>query len=129
MESWRLTEIPSPNGTRTPHVLSSEQGAARAVLIEFAPGQELGEHEVREHAWVSVVRGRVTITAGEDTVEGSAGTLVHLRPGERHALRSSQGARVLLLLAPWPAADHYVVEGATDRGRRRSSTAMAMPPD
>ena len=28
-------------------------------------------------------------------------------PGERHAVSSDTGARVLLLLAPWPGDGHY----------------------
>jgi hypothetical protein len=32
-------------------------------------------------------------------------------PGERHTVRSETGARVLLLLAPWPAAGHYSSDG------------------
>jgi hypothetical protein len=33
--------------------------------------------------------------------------LVRFEPSERHALRSDGGARVLLLLAPWPGEGHY----------------------
>jgi hypothetical protein len=32
---------------------------------------------------------------------------MRFEPGERHTVRSENGARVLLLLAPWPAAGHY----------------------
>ena len=28
-------------------------------------------------------------------------------PGERHSVSSAAGARLLLLLAPWPADGHY----------------------
>ena len=33
--------------------------------------------------------------------------MVRFEPNERHALRSEGGARVLLLLAPWPGDGHY----------------------
>ena len=35
------------------------------------------------------------------------GTMARFEPDERHALRSDDGARVLLLLAPWPGDGHY----------------------
>jgi hypothetical protein len=35
-----------------------------------------------------------------------AGTLVMFDPGERRSVSSAVGARVLLLLAPWPAGGH-----------------------
>jgi hypothetical protein len=41
-------------------------------------------------------------------VHGGVGTLVTFEPGERHAVSSADGARVLLILAPWPGPGHYL---------------------
>jgi quercetin dioxygenase-like cupin family protein len=106
VESWRLPEIATPDGTRSPVVLKS-QDEARAVLIGLDPGQELGDHQVKEHAWLLVVDGAVRIGAGGEDVEAPAGTLAHFDPDERHSVSSTDGARILLLLAPWPGAGHY----------------------
>ncbi len=106
MRSWRLPEIDTPDGSRSPVVLLSED-EARAVLIGLHPGQELGEHQVKEHAWVVVVHGSVEIGTGGETIEAGVGTLVHFEPDERHFVRSTEGAKFLLLLAPWPGAGHY----------------------
>ena len=96
----------TPDGSRSPVVLLSED-EARAVLIGLQPGQELGEHQVKEHAWVVVVDGSAEVGAGGETVEASVGTLVHFEPDERHFVRSAGGAKILLLLAPWPGEGHY----------------------
>ena len=106
MQSWNLLELDAPDGTRDPLVLHSDDGA-RAVLIVLQPGQELGDHQVKENAWVTVLDGDVEVRAGGETVSGTRGTLVHFVPDERHSLRSEGGARVLLLLAPWPGEGHY----------------------
>lgn len=106
MESWRLPEIETPDGTRSPVVLKSED-EARAVLIGLDPGQRLGDHQVKEHAWLLVVSGSVRIGAGGETVDAPAGTLAHFEPDERHSVSSGDGAKVLLLLAPWPGPGHY----------------------
>jgi quercetin dioxygenase-like cupin family protein len=106
MESWQLTELDAPEGTRDPIVLASADGA-RAVMIALAPGQELREHEVKERAWVTVVEGRAQIASNGDSIDAAAGTLLTFAPGERHSVVSGGGARILLFLAPWPAADHY----------------------
>ena len=106
MESWRLPEIATPDGTRSPVVLKSED-EARAVLIGLDPGQELGDHQVKEHAWLLVVDGAVRIGAGGEDVEAKAGTLAHFDPDERHSVSSADGAKILLLLAPWPGPGHY----------------------
>ncbi|HZP73294.1 MAG TPA: cupin domain-containing protein [Gaiellaceae bacterium] len=106
MQQWNLLELDAPAGTRDAHALHSDNGA-RAVLIVLQPGQSLGEHQVKENAWVTVLEGDVEISAGGETVSAGAGTLVRFEPDERHALRSDAGARVLLLLAPWPGDGHY----------------------
>ena len=106
MRHWRLPEIETPDGSRSPVVLLSED-EARAVLVGLDPGQELGDHQVKEHAWVVVVAGSEEIRAGGETVEAPVGTLAHFEPDERHALSSAGGAKFLLLLAPWPGPGHY----------------------
>jgi len=47
----------------------------------------------------------VSAAGGEH--ELGVGGLVHFDPDERHAVTSDAGARVLLLLAPWPGDGHY----------------------
>ena len=108
MQSWDLLAIDAPDGTRDPVVLHSDE--ARAVLIKIDPGQELREHEVRERAWISVVEGSAEITAGSESIEARPGTLVTFAPHERHAVRSDEGARILLFLDPWSALDYYEAE-------------------
>ena len=106
MQVWRLPEIATPGGTVSPVVLESED-EARAVLIGLEPGQELGDHQVKEHAWLVVVEGSVRIRAGDDEAEAAAGTLARFEPDERHSVASNGGAKILLLLAPWPGPGHY----------------------
>ena len=106
MRSWRLPEIETPDGSRSPVVLHSSD-EARAVLIGLHPGQELGDHQVKEHAFLVVVDGSAQIEAAGETLEAAAGTLVAFEPDERHIVASDAGAKILLLLAPWPGEGHY----------------------
>jgi quercetin dioxygenase-like cupin family protein len=106
MEAWKLPEIETPGGSRSPVVLRSND-EARAVLVGLEPGQKLGDHQVKEHAWVVVVDGSVTFRAGEDEIDGPVGTLARFVPDERHSVRTDSGAKILLLLAPWPGPGHY----------------------
>ena len=110
VQRWDLLQLDAPDGTRDPIVLHSDAGA-RAVLVVLQPGQSLGDHQVKENAWVTVLDGTVQISAGGDTADAGPGTLARFDPDERHALRSDSGARILLVLAPWPGEGHY-------RGRR-----------
>jgi quercetin dioxygenase-like cupin family protein len=108
---WDLNRIDTPGGTVSPVVLHSDD-EGRAVLIGMEPGQELGEHQVREHAFVFVVSGSVEVEAGGETARAEQGTLLFFEPAEQHAVRAADGeARVLLLLAPWPGPGHYPDEG------------------
>jgi quercetin dioxygenase-like cupin family protein len=108
MQRWDLLELDAPAGTRDPIVLHSDEGA-RAVLIVLTPGQSLGDHQVRENAWALVLEGTVHFSSGEGPpLVAESGTLTRFEAGERHALTSPDGARVLLLLAPWPGEGHYL---------------------
>lgn len=106
MQHWDLLALDAPEGTRDPVVLHSDDGA-RAVLIVLQAGQSLGDHQVKENAWVTVLDGTVELSAGGEQVQGSVGTMVRFEPNERHAIRTESGARVLLMLAPWPGDGHY----------------------
>lgn len=106
MQTWNLLELEAPGGTRDPAVLHSDNGA-RAVLIVLRPGQALGDHQVKENAWVTVVDGAVRISAGGEELDAGPGMLFRFEPNERHSVQSEGGARILLLLAPWPGEGHY----------------------
>lgn len=106
METWKLADVETPGGSRSPVVLKSDD-EARAVLVGLDPGQALGDHQVKEHAWIVVLEGAVTLRAGAEEVEAPAGTLARFEPDERHSVRSDAGAKILLLLAPWPGPGHY----------------------
>jgi quercetin dioxygenase-like cupin family protein len=110
MRLWHLNEIETPNGVRSPVVLDSED--SRAVLVRLDPGQEMGEHQVRERAWVVIVDGAAEIATGEETVAAPEGTLVEFDPSERHTVRSAKGCRLLIFLAPWPGPGHYPQPGS-----------------
>jgi quercetin dioxygenase-like cupin family protein len=79
----------------------------RAVIVELEGGEGMGDHKVRERAVVHVVSGRIAAEASGEKVQCGAGTLLVFEPGELHRVRALDDARLLLLLAPWPAPDHY----------------------
>jgi len=106
MQRWDLLELDAPDGTRDPIVLHSDS-SARAVLIVLQPGQQLGNHQVKENALLAVLDGDVEIDAGGATITAGRGTVVRFDPDERHAVRAPAGARILLVLAPWPGEGHY----------------------
>ncbi len=106
MQTWNLREIETPGGSRSPVVLRSDD-AARALLISLEPGQELGDHQVKERALVAVVDGAVRVEAGGEVVEGGPGCLFTFDADERRAISSDTGARILMVLAPWPGEGHY----------------------
>jgi quercetin dioxygenase-like cupin family protein len=106
VQSWNLREIPTPGGIRSPVVLRSDD-AARAVLISLEPGQALGEHQVKEHALVTVLDGAVRVEAGGEAIDGGLGCCFSFDADERRSISSDGGARILLVFAPWPGEGHY----------------------
>lgn len=109
-------------GQQMPRVLFSSP-ECRAVVIDLRRGEELGDHHVRERAVVEVVVGRVSIESDGETEECEAGTLVTFDPGEHHTVHALADTRLLLLLAPWPAAKHNT-ESEQERGPHLPANAV-----
>ena len=104
MKSWNLDELNLK--PRLPEILSSSEDA-RVIALDLAAGQSLEEHEVHERAFLLVLGGEVEVagSAGAD-ISGGQGLLVEIEPRERHRLKATVDARVLLLLTPWPGDGH-----------------------
>jgi hypothetical protein len=51
---------------------------ARANIVRLGAGEEPGDHQVRERAWLMVVEGAARIEAGGDVVDAEPGTLLTL---------------------------------------------------
>ena len=115
-----MTQIKAPEGTRSPAVLETVDGA-RAIVIRLAPGQELGDHQVRERAWLTVVEGETRIEAGGVVVKAGPGTLVKFEPGERHSV-AKEREQIRKGKYPWATVSRWKDERT--RGVRLASRAM-----
>ncbi len=118
--------VPSA-GAQKPRVLFSSP-ECRLVALDLRAGEELPDHHVRERAVVQVISGRVAIDASGETAECQTGTLVTFDPGERHTLRGLDNARLLLILAPWPATAHNPAAGEPE-DQHLPANATAKPLD
>ncbi len=96
MQLWDVLAADA-TGKTDPRVLFSTP-EARMVMIDLAAGEELGDHGVHERAIIHVARGTPACVQG---------AVILLEPGERHAVRAGEAARLLLTLAPWPGRGHY----------------------
>lgn len=103
MQSWNLKELDLK--PRLPEILSSSD-SARAILLDLGADERLSDHEVHERAWLLVIDGQIEVTTAGQSTTGGAGMLVEFAPGERHEVRASAAARLLLLLTPWPGHEH-----------------------
>ena len=104
MEHWDLRTLDVE--PHHPRILHSARGEARSIAIHLPAGEELQEHEVHERAYLVVVDGEVEVTDGGGSVAGSAGFAAVFDPHERHTVRATSDARLLLVLAPWPGDGH-----------------------
>lgn len=120
METWSLNDLEVRPGS--PEIVASTDDA-RAIVIDLPAGESLDDHEVHERAWLVVLDGEVEVEAGEERVSGGRGLLAEFAPGERHEVRATADARLLLVLAPWPGDGHpgamTLDEKATARERAR----------
>ena len=50
---------------------------------------------------------RRQIESAGETLDAGVGTMVAFDPDERHVVASDSGAKILLMLSPWPGEGHY----------------------
>lgn len=103
MRTWEIDKLALE--PHLPEILSSSD-AARMIALKLPAGERLQEHEVHERAWLIVVDGEIEIEADGTTVSGGRGFVAEFSPQERHEVRATEDAQLLLLLAPWPGEGH-----------------------
>lgn len=86
----------SGRGAVTVH--GGQEHDLRQTVIALAEGRSLGEHESPGEATLQVLRGRVRLSSGQDSWEGSEGDHLVIPPA-RHDLTAVTEAAVLLTVA------------------------------
>jgi quercetin dioxygenase-like cupin family protein len=108
MDTWDIASLDVQ--PRHPEVLRSDDDS-RVIAINLPAGELLQEHQVHERAYLLVASGEVEVEQGGDTVTGGPGFLAHWPAGERHEVRATSDARLVLILAPWPGEGHPSLRG------------------
>jgi quercetin dioxygenase-like cupin family protein len=109
MEHWDLRTLELQ--PHQPQVLQSAMGQGRAIALTLPAGEQLQDHEVHERAYLVVVDGEVEVQAGAGSTTAAGGSLFVFDPKERHEVRATADARLLLVLAPWPGDGHPGTRG------------------
>ncbi|GAA3106843.1 cupin domain-containing protein [Streptosporangium carneum] len=106
LASQQLELARTASSGRSAHtVYGGHEHALRQTLIALDAGQRLGEHESPGEATVHVLRGRVRLSAGDDSWDGSAGDLL-IVPEARHDLEAVEASVVLLTVALGRSSQH-----------------------
>jgi quercetin dioxygenase-like cupin family protein len=88
----------SEHAGRAGRTLPHPVDGLRQTLMALRSGAELGEHESRGPASLMVLRGRVRLLAGDETV-GLATHHASPIPDRRHSLHADEDSVVLLSVA------------------------------
>ena len=88
-------EIPE-NGTLSRVVFNAD--GLRVVLFAFDTGEQLTDHAATVPAVVQVIKGRLEMTLGDQTVEIDPGSWVHMDAHLVHALVALEPSVVILTL-------------------------------
>lgn len=144
MEKWPLTAL--VDGLLSRALNASSRRNMRTIdggrphllyqsVIALACGQRIEEHDHPGEATVQVLRGRVRVTAGDDTTDVSTGQLL-IVPDVRHSVTALEDAALLLTVAKrtMPTPANWVNPDLPDsyqrhhqRGRRRWPVNAPLP--
>ena len=72
--------------------------SVKTILFGFAPGQELSEHTASFPAILHFLQGEARLTLGDDEMEASPGTWVHMPAHLPHSVYAKTEVAMLLLL-------------------------------
>ena len=103
MESWDIRSLDVQ--PHQPKVLRTDD-EARVITINLPAGEALQDHQVHERAYLVVADGEVELSADGESQTGGAGFLAHFEKNERHEVRATEDARIVLMLAPWTGEGH-----------------------
>ena len=100
MESWDIGTLDLQ--PHHPQVLYTDD-ESRAIAINLPAGEQLQEHQVHETSYLLVTAGQIELEQGGRTTAAGPGFLARFEPHERREVRATTDARLLLILAPYPA--------------------------
>ena len=103
MDTWDIASLDVE--PHKPKILRSDN-ETRVITINLPSGELLQDHQVHERAWLIVAAGEIEVTQGEERASGGTGFLAHFEPNERHEVKATSDARLILLLSPWPGEGH-----------------------
>lgn len=87
---------PADERLKTQRIFQGE--GATMVRLTFAAGQEMREHSTNSPLIVQVIAGDVRFNIGDEDLELTTGSILHVAPGIRHALEARTEAHLLLTL-------------------------------
>lgn len=87
---------PPEDGILSKVLFESDQ--VKAVLFGFGEGEGLSEHSASVPAIVHFVKGEAAFTLGEDPVEATPGTWIHMNANLKHSVEAKTPVIMLLLM-------------------------------
>jgi quercetin dioxygenase-like cupin family protein len=98
-------DIDDPSKTPADGTLSRtlhQDKRLKAVLFNFAAGQELSEHTASMPAVVHILQGEAELTLGGDRITARNGTWIHMPAHLPHSIHAATPLTLLLLLLKNP---------------------------
>jgi len=79
-----------------------EDNNARVVRFYLKKGQEIKPHTSPSSVYVTVLKGKVVFTAGEERIEGEQGSTIYYEPNELHGFVAKEDSILEAVITPKP---------------------------
>ena len=92
-----MDEIQSPESGKQSIVILDDANT-KVVLFAFAAGSGLAEHVAPLPAIIQIIKGEATLTVGNESVAGKAGTWIQMAAKTPHSIEAETPVLMLLTL-------------------------------
>lgn len=94
----QLTDELQPPESGKQSIVLTDDAHAKVVLFAFAVGDGLSEHVAPLPAIIQIIKGKASLTVGEEAVAGKPGTWVHMASRTPHSVKAQTPLIMLLTL-------------------------------
>ncbi|AAC07054.1 cupin domain-containing protein [Aquifex aeolicus] len=98
----KIKHLEEKFGEKPVSELVYEDENAKVIRFYLKKGQEIKPHTSPSSVYITVLKGKVTFTAGEEKIKGEQGSTIYYEPNELHGFVAEEDSVLEAVITPKP---------------------------